>query len=112
MDYQEGLKEYFGYKKEYERKVAFEKKKIWEKYRFGDKGSLSLARQMLSRYVPICLNCQQPGGMVFQFLPEEKKYKALCGASHPCPFRIELYRSGDYMRITDILQEEEIFQER
>jgi hypothetical protein len=44
--------------------------------------------------------------MVFHFFPEEKKYKGLCGASHPCSFRIEIFRSGTYMRIHDVLQEE------
>ena len=111
VDYQEGLKEYFRYRAEYERKKTQEIRELWKKYRFGKKGSLSLARQMISRYVPTCLNCQQPGGMVFQFVPEEKKYKALCAASHPCLFRIEIFRSGEYMRLTDILQEEMIYSE-
>jgi hypothetical protein len=111
VDYREALKEYFHYKTNYERKIAKEKRELWEKYRFGKKGSLSLTRQMLSRYVPTCLNCEQPGGMIFRFLPEEKKYKAFCGASHPCNFRIELYRSGDYMRITDIMEQEKQFSE-
>jgi hypothetical protein len=106
VDYQKGLKEYFRYRADYERKMAQEKRDIWKKYRFGKKGSLSLARQMLSRYVPVCLNCQQPGGMIFQFLPEENKYKGLCGASHPCNFRIEIFRSGEYMRLTDIMEQE------
>jgi hypothetical protein len=105
------LKEYFRYRSEYERKMAKEKREIWNKYRFGKKGSLSLARQMLSRYVPVCLNCQQPGGMIFRFLPEEKKYKGLCGASHPCNFRIEVFRSGDYMRLTDLMEREFAYSE-
>jgi len=106
VDYQEGLKKYFDYKSKYERKIAEEKRGIWNKYRHGKKGSISLARQMLTRYTPTCLNCEQPGGMIFHFFPEEKKYKALCGASHPCSFRIEIFRSGMYMRIYDALQEE------
>jgi hypothetical protein len=106
MDYQEGLKEYFRYRAQYEQTVSKKKYQLWKKYRFGKNGSLSLARQMLSRYVPSCLNCQQSGGMIFQFLPEENKYKGLCGASHPCPFRIEIYRSGNYIRLTDIIEEE------
>jgi hypothetical protein len=106
VDYQEGLKKYFDYKSNYERKMAEEKRGIWNKYRHGKRGSISLARQMLTRYIPTCLNCEQPGGMVFHFLPEEKKYKGLCGASHPCSFRIEIFRSGTYMRIHDVLQEE------
>ena len=106
VDYQEGLKKYFDYKSNYERKIAEEKRGLWNKYRHGKKGSVSLARQMLSRYIPTCLNCEQPGGMVFHFFPEEKKYKGLCGASHPCSFRIEIFRSGIYMRIHDVLQEE------
>lgn len=105
IDYQEGLRKYFEMKTEYERKVAEEKHAIWNKYRFGKKGSISLGRQMLSRYTPTCLNCDQPGGMLFQYLSEEKKYKALCGASHPCSFRMEIFRSGDYARLTDILEE-------
>jgi hypothetical protein len=106
VDYQEGLKKYFDYKSNYERKTAEEKRGIWNKYRHGKRGSISLARQMLTRYIPTCLNCEQPGGMIFHFFPEEKKYKGLCGASHPCSFRIEIFRSGTYMRIHDVLQEE------
>jgi hypothetical protein len=111
VDYNEGLKEYFRYRAQYEQKMAQEKRDLWKKYRFGKKGSLSLARQMLSRYVPTCLNCQQPGGMIFQFLPEEKKYKGLCGASHPCNFRIEVFRSGEYMRLVDIMEKEQKYSE-
>jgi len=111
IDYEEGLKTYFKFRAQYEQKVAQEKRDLWKKYRFGKKGSLSLARQMLSRYVPTCLNCQQPGGMIFQFLPEEKKYKGLCGASHPCNFRIEIFRSGNYMPLLDILEEEQKYSE-
>jgi ribosomal protein L12E/L44/L45/RPP1/RPP2 len=111
VDYREGLKEYFRYRAQYEQKTTQEKRDLWKKYRFGKKGSLSLARQMLSRHVPTCLNCQQPGGMIFQFLPEEKKYKGLCGASHPCNFRIEVFRSGEYMRLVDIIEEEQKYSE-
>jgi hypothetical protein len=111
VDYQEGLKEYFRYRARYEQIVSQEKRDVWKKYRFGKKGSLSLARQMLSRYVPTCLNCQQPGGMSFQFLPEEKKYKGLCGASHPCNFRIEMFRSGNYMRLVDLMESERHYSE-
>jgi hypothetical protein len=105
MDYDEGLRKYFEMKTEYERKVAEQKRQIWKKYRHGKRGSISAGRQMLSRYVPTCLNCDQPGGMLFQYLPEEKKYKALCGASQPCSFRIEIFRSGDYARLSDVLEE-------
>ena len=105
MDYHEGLRKYFLMKTEYERKVAEEKRGIWNTYRFGKKGSISLGRQMLNRYTPTCLNCEQPGGMIFQYLPEERKYKALCGASQPCSFRIEIFRSGDYERLTDVIKE-------
>ena len=106
VDYKEGLKDYFRYRSEYENSIAKEKRQIWNKYRYGKKGSLSLARQMLSRYVPTCLNCQQPGGMIFQFLPEERKYKGLCGASYPCNFHIEVFSSGNYIRLTDLLENE------
>jgi len=105
MDYHEGLRKYFEMKTEYERKVAEEKRRIWNKYRFGKKGSISLGRKMLIDYVPTCLNCDQPGGMIFQYLSEENKYKALCGASQPCSFRIDIFRSGDYARLTDVMEE-------
>ena len=105
MDYHEGLRKYFEMKTNYERKMVEEKRGIWNKYRFGKKGSISLGREMLIRYTPTCLNCAQPGGMIFQFLSEEKKYKALCGAIQPCSFRIEIFRSGDYERLTDVIKE-------
>ena len=105
MDYHEGLRKYFEMKTEYERKVAEQKRRIWNKYRYGKKGSISLGRQMMIDYVPTCLNCDQPGGMIFQYLSEEKKYKALCGAIQPCSFRIDIFRSGDYTRLTDVIEE-------
>jgi len=105
MDYHEGLRKYFEKKTEYERKIVEEKHAIWNKYRYGKKGSISLGRQMLIQYTPTCLNCDQPGGMIFQYLSEERKYKALCGAIQPCSFRIDIFRSGDYVRLTDVIKE-------
>ena len=112
VDFQEGLKEYFRYRSEYEQKVALEKRELWKKYRVKKGASLSAARQMMSRYVPNCLNCEQPGGMIFQFIPEESKYKALCGARHPCNFRIEVFRSGDYIRLPEVMNTEFAFLEK
>lgn len=100
-DYEEALKLYYDYKAKYEQKIAEDKTKIWKD------NSHAAAKELLRKYVPVCINCDQPGGMIFQFSNETARYKAMCGATYPCNFNLELYRvTKEYKALDAHLTEE------
>lgn len=99
IEYKEALVAYFSTKKKYEDKWRENKLKVWEKNikKIGKKAT----QRLVQAVVPKCINCDQPGGMLFRY--EDQKYNAQCSASNPCNFHIQLFRAGDYNHTLDFL---------
>lgn len=88
-DYEESIQQYFDIKSKYEEELH----KLLLKQ--GKKRNVA-------KKLPPCVGCKRNVGMVFS--GKEQKYRAYCGASSPCDWKILIHR-GEHYSLRDTMQE-------
>lgn len=97
INYIESIFDYFKLKKSYEDKNSMEKKKLYRKAT-----SKKIGKKKISKWIPKCIQCKQPGGTIFS-RKNETNY-AVCGNKNsPCNLNIEIF-NGKNFDLDHILQ--------
>lgn len=80
------MEQYYELKQRYEKGIDLRKKKIIK----NKESTVKEKRALIKKIVPRCVNCNKPGGTVF----EEKNgmLKAVCGSKNPCDLNINIKR--------------------
>jgi hypothetical protein len=102
-NYLESLEAYFQLKNRYETKLMNAKRDAYKKNQTSNVRGKT--KNKPKKVIPKCINCNQPGGTVFE--THKNTYHAFCGnIKSPCNLKIEIY-NGSYLNVYDTLKIEE-----
>jgi hypothetical protein len=91
------MERYYELKQRYEKFISGRKTKIKKKQDL----TLKEKRALIKKIVPKCINCNKPGGTIFE--DKNDTLRAVCGSKTPCDLNINIKRKHyDNMRDLDI----------